>query len=106
MLRDLLEKLGIRDYSALTEEEKKTYEAWAATLAGKDATLDDVKRLIQGERERARTELGKFENSKDRQIFFQVLAHLTETLEKFIETPAAQRDALKAHLKQVFHIDI
>jgi hypothetical protein len=106
MLRQLLEKLGISDYGQLTAEEKKTYEKWAEVLLKKDATLDDVKKLIASERDRARTELERFENSKDRQIFYQALAHLTSTLDKFITTPAAERDQLKAHLKQVFNIDI
>jgi len=106
MLEQLLEKLGIHDYSALTAEEKKTYETWAKVLVTGDPTIEGVKKFVASEYERAIEECQKFENSKDRQLFFQALARLTGTLKTFLETPANQREALKSHLKQVFHIDV
>jgi|SRR5581483_9661819 len=105
MLQQLLEKLGIHDIDKLTAEERKTYQTWATILAAPDVTFDDVKKLLAKEEERATAELKNFENTKDKQIFYQALARLASTLKLFIETPANEREALKAHLKQVFHID-
>jgi len=106
MLQQLLEKLGIRDYDSLTAEEKKTYETWGRILISKYVTLEDVKKLVATESARAHDEMKKFENSKERQLFFQTLARLADTLKLFIDTPAAQREALRAHLQQTFKVEI
>lgn len=105
MLHQLLEKLGLR-YEQLNDLEKRTYQTWAEILAGGDVTLDRVRTLIASEHRRAHDELLKLDNSKERDLFFKVLSRLTDTFKLFIETPAGQRDALRSHLKEVFHIDI
>jgi arsenate reductase-like glutaredoxin family protein len=104
VLHQILEKLGLT-FDRLTNEEKKTYQQWSEILGSKDVTLEDVKKLVTSEHQRAHDELLKYDNSIQRQLFFQALARLTETLDKFISAPS-QRDALKTHLKEVFHIDI
>lgn len=105
MLHELLERLGLK-FDQLTEEEKKTYQSWSTILTAPEVTLDGVKKLIASEHNRAHDELQKLDNSKDRDLYFKVLARLTAILQLFIETPATQRDALRTHLKEVFHIDI
>lgn len=105
MLDALLEKLGVK-YESLTPEERKTYQAWADVLIGKDPTLDDVKNLLAAESARAFEELSKWDNTPTRELYYKALTHLATTMHKLIATPAAQRDALKVHLKQVFHIDV
>jgi hypothetical protein len=106
MLNQLLEKLGIHNYEQLTAEERKTYQEWGQILSAPEVSLDDVKKLLTSESKRAAEEIRKFENSKDRQLFFQALARLTDTLTLFLDTPAASREALKAHLKQTFKVEI
>src|SRR5579859_3738639 len=100
MLDQLLEQLGIHNFDQLTAEEKKTYEGWAKVLGTKDPTIDDVRKLLTIELARAQEELQKLDNSKIRDTFYKALAHLTTTLQMFLATPGAQREALKAHLKQ------
>jgi hypothetical protein len=105
MLDRLLEKLGVK-YESLTPEERKTYQAWADVLITKDPTLDDVKNLLAAESARAFEELQKWDNTPARELYYKALSHLVTTMHKLIATPAAQRDALKAHLQEVFHIDV
>ena len=106
MLNQLLETLGIHDFSSLTEEEKATYKAWAQTLTAPEMTLEDVKMMLANEHQRAQVELEKWDNPTVRRVFFQALSHLSGTLKLFIETPIAQREALRAHLKQTFKVEI
>ena len=106
MLQQLLEQLGIRNYDEMSAEERKTYQEWGRILAAPNVTLEDVKNLLAAESKRATAEIKNFENPKDRQLFFQALVRLTDTLILFIDTPAASREALKAHLKQTFKVEI
>jgi hypothetical protein len=105
MLDALLEKLGLK-YEKLSAEERKTYQAWADVLIAKDPTLDDVKNLVAAESARAFEELQKWDNTPARELYYKALTNLATTMHKFIATPAAQREAMKAHLRQVFHIDV
>lgn len=105
MLNALLEKLGVK-YESLTVEERKTYETWAKTLGTKDVSLDDLKIFLAAESARAYEELAKWDNTPARELYYKALSHLVTTMHKFISTPAAQRDELKAHLREVFHIDV
>jgi len=105
MLDQILKHFGVNDYSELKAEERVTYETWAKILNTPDPTVADVRTFAAAENERAHAELEVFENSKDRQTYYAALAHLTSMLSKFLAGPGAQREALKAHLKQVFHID-
>lgn len=106
MLNELLEKLGIRNFDELTAEERKTYQEWGKVLAARDVTLDDVRRLVATESQRAHDEMKKFDNSEKRHTFYQALSHLTDTLKIFLDTPSAQRDALRAHLRTTFKVEI
>lgn len=106
MLDQLLQKLGITDYDKLTGEERKTYQAWAKVLTTKDATIEDVRKFVAAEKARAFDELLKLDTSKEHQLFFKVLLRMTDALNAMLTIPAAQRDQLKAHLKQTFDIEI
>jgi|GEM_PF-1343146 len=106
MLNQLLNALGITDYSKLTAEERKTYEEWGKVLSAPELTIEDIRKFVAREKIRANDELFKLDNTREREIFYKVLSHLTAVLDSFIATPSAQRDALRAHLKQTFKVEI
>jgi hypothetical protein len=56
-ISDIFEKLGIKGYDDLKEAEKKVYLSWAETLSRKEITLEDLKRILPAELERANREL-------------------------------------------------
>src|SRR5438270_6485654 len=105
MLQQLLEKLGITNFDQLTAEERTTYEQWAKVLTTQDVTIETVKEWLAAERSRANAELLKIDNTKERELFYKVSVRMLDALHVIIATPAAQRESLKSHLKQVFHID-
>jgi len=69
MLEQILQKLGLKSIDELRPEEKATWMAWSVILGKPDVTLEDVKKILPAELERARTELLKFENSKEKDLF-------------------------------------
>jgi hypothetical protein len=106
MLQELLEKLGIKSFDELTSEEQKTYQEWGRVLAAPEVSMDDVRKLVAIESQRAHDELKKFDNSERRHTFYQALSHLADTLNIFLDTPSAQRDSLRAHLRTTFKVEI
>ena len=105
MLDQLLEKLGLK-FENLTTEERATYLQWAKVLSTQDISIEDLKKLLPNELERANAELRNYENLPKKQLFYQVYASLLTTLTQMIVTPASQRQALRSHLKKQFNIEI
>ena len=104
MLDQILEKLGLKDPSELTQAERDTWGSWAATLAKQDVTIDDLKAFLPKELERANLELRKFENAKEKDQFYKAYSSLLDTITKFISGPTKQREALIAFLKQKYKL--
>jgi hypothetical protein len=105
MLDQILDKMGLK-YEDLTPEEKKTYHAMGATLTAPEPTLDDVKRFLSIELERANHELHDFDAGPKKQSYYQAYATLCEALQAFLSGASRQREELRRRLKQQFNIDI
>ena len=104
MLREILEKLGVKDFSELKEQERRVYEQWAAMLNKPDTTIDDLKRLLPVELDRARKEQNQFENNERKDLFYKAYIRLLENLSGMIVSPQREREALKERLRKQFNI--
>jgi hypothetical protein len=105
MLDKLLEKLGVKSIDDLKPAERDTYRQWAQLLAKADVTIEDLKGILPKELERANHELHSHENSEKKDSYLKAYCELLEWLTKTILTPAKERDALRAHLKNKFNLD-
>lgn len=105
MLTALLEKLGIKSINDLKPAELATYTQWAHILSNGDITIDDLKKLLPIELDRAHAELRKFENSAEKDLFYKAYADLCQNIMKMILGPAKEREQLKAMLKQKYGIE-
>ena len=105
MLHELLEKLGIKDFGNLKEAERKVYLNWAEILSSKkDITIEDLKRILPAELERANKELADFDGSAKKLNYYQAYANLCRFLITTITGPAEQRKQLEQQLKQKFKL--
>jgi hypothetical protein len=105
MLQALLEKLGIKNFNDLKSSEKATYQQWAIVLSKADITIDDLKKFLPKELDRAHAELRKFENSAEKDLFYKAYSELCQTIVKFIVGSTQERDQLKQYLKQKYGIE-
>jgi hypothetical protein len=101
---DILKKLSISDFGALKEAEKKTYLAWAETLNRPDITIDDLKRILPAELDKADRELEKHETNGQKEAYYKAYASLCRFLMTVISGPANERKALEQMLKQRFKL--
>ena len=105
MLQDILQKLGLKSIDDLKPAEKATWMQWATILGKNDVSIDDLKKLIPIELERARGELLKYENSKEKDLYQKAYISALETISKILFTPEKERESLKAMLKQKYGLD-
>jgi hypothetical protein len=105
MLQAILEKLGIKDFGALKEAERKVYLNWADLLSSKkDITIEDLKRILPAELERANKELADFEGGAKKLNYYQAYANLCRFLITTITGPEEQRKQLEQQLKRKFKL--
>lgn len=104
MLDALLEKLNLKGPDQLTQAERETYLQWAQILAKSDVSIDDLKKILPKELERANAELRDFKNSPEKDMFYKAYTTLCENISKIIIAPQQQREHLRSFLKSKFGI--
>jgi hypothetical protein len=97
----ILESRRLKSFDDLNALERATILQWARIDSTRDITIDDLKKFIQPEIERAHGELRRFENDPKKQVFYQAYASLLTHIHRIITTPAAQREQLRGYLKQI-----
>lgn len=102
MLSEFLERIGVRSFDELNAEERKTYQEWSRVLNKPETTIDDLRAFLPQEIERLREELGKYDNSERRELYFKAALRNAELITKIIATPEKEREQLRAQLQQRF----
>lgn len=105
MLKELLEKLGVTSPDQLKPAEMATYRAWSEILSKPLTSIDDLKKILPRELERATIELRNHENSKEKDQFYKAYTTLCDFIMKTITGPEKTRENLKAMLKQKYGIE-
>lgn len=104
MLKAILEKLGVKDYSELKEQERHAYLKWAETLTKPDFTIDDLKKFLPLELARASEELRHYENSDKKELYFKAYTRILQMLTDLLTAPEKERKALEGQLKNQFNL--
>ncbi len=104
MLSKILEKLGVKDYSQLKEQERQTYLQWAEILNKPDVTIEDLKRMLPIEKERLLAELRNFDNDPKKDLYLKAALRNLEMLTDIIVTPEKAREELKSRLEKQFNL--
>jgi hypothetical protein len=105
MLEQILAKLGLKSIDDLKPAEKATWLSWTKILGKADVSLDDLKKFLPQELERANLELRKHENSPQKDSYYKAYGDILSTIQRFIVTPTNERDSLKSMLKQKYGLD-
>ncbi|HKQ06131.1 MAG TPA: hypothetical protein VJ464_13430 [Blastocatellia bacterium] len=104
MLKQILERLGVKDYSELKEQERQVYLQWAEILNKPDFTIDDLKKFLPIELARANEELRHWENSDKKELYYKAYARILQMLTDFLTAPEKERKALEGQLKQKYNL--
>jgi hypothetical protein len=100
MLNRLLEQLGL-GYDELSDEERKTWEKWQATLDRPDLTIDDVVAWLATEQAETDKALADYANSERKMLFLQATSRLVRMLSAILTRPEQERETLKKQIEQM-----
>jgi len=85
--------------------EKATWMQWTTILGKGDVSIDDLKKFLPQELERANVELRNHENSSRKDSYYKAYGDILATITKFITTPEKERENLRSMLKQKYGIE-
>lgn len=105
MIELILQKLGLKSIDDLTPAERATWQGWTTILGKADVTIDDLKKILPIELDKARAELLKYDNSPEKDLFHKAYITALETMTKIILTPEKERDNLRAMLKTKYQLE-
>ena len=105
IFNEILEKIGLKSIDELKPAERETWQAWSKILAKQDVTIDDLKQLLPQEIERAKAELLKYENSKEKDLYYKAYTGVLTIITKLIIAPEQERESLRVMLKQRYGIE-
>jgi intergrase/recombinase len=105
MLEQILAKLNLKSIDELKPAERATWQQWARILSKTDVTIEELKKFLPQELERATIELRKHENSPQKDSYYKAYGDIISLLTKFITSPEKEREQLKAMLKQKYGLE-
>jgi len=102
----IFDKLGIKSFDDLSDEERKTYFDWQTAFSGKETKLEVVEKYIETEIEKLENELESYEIERDRKRRLYVKARITnyKTILSLITSNQKKCEQLTTHLKKKFDI--
>lgn len=104
LLVRLLKKLGVEDYSDLTDIEKATYKQWEEILA-KDVKIEDVSKFLDTQIKRLNRELREAVKEGDDRLALNISAKIDnfETIVLFIREPLEAKKRLEESLLETLN---
>lgn len=98
ILKDYLKKIGVTEFSQLTEDEKETYRVWEETLSGRQITDEDVKDFFDSELEDAMGQISSMKLGKREDIFLKMKIEFLRKVRIFLLGPELEKKALEQNL--------
>jgi len=99
ILQKYLNKLGVKDYSELNDEEKATYKEWEESISGRKLTDEDVKQFLDQELQTAITKLVEVNLSVEDQAFRKAEVKMIQKIQRFLESPIIEKQMMEKQLE-------
>ena len=101
ILKNYLNKLGVKNFSELNEEEKETYRNWETTLTGRKLTDEDVGLFLESEEEETVQKLIDAVLSERDDIFLKMKLEMIRKIKTFLNTPEFEKQVLEQNINQL-----
>lgn len=91
ILKKYLNKLGVKEFSELTTEEKETYRGWEEALRGRKITDEEVSVFLDQTENDIINELVDKQNNDRRDIYLKVQLDLIRKIRSFLNVPKVEK---------------
>ena len=97
-LLQYLNKLGVKSYQDLNDEEKETYKGFENALSGRKLTDEDVSNFLDQELQVAIGRLTEVDLPKETEIFRKMEVKMIKKIQNFLNSPKLEKELLEKQL--------
>ncbi len=98
ILKDYLKKIGVKEFSELTQEEKDTYRVWEETLSGRKITDEEVSDFFTNELEDVMGKITSMKLSDKEDTFLKMKLEFLRKIQNFLQGPELEKKMLEQNL--------
>jgi len=98
ILNKYLDKLGVKEYSELNEDEKEVYKDWENVLSGRKLTDNYISEFLTASENDIIKELISQNNKDRRDIFLKMQLDMIRKIKFFLSSPDMEREALENNI--------
>lgn len=98
LLKKYLNRIGVKDYSELNDEEKETYKIWEESLNGRKLTDEDVAMFLDTELENSLEKLVNSRLSDRDDLFLKMKIDFIRKVKIFLKTPEVEKKMLEINI--------
>ena len=100
-LKKYLAKLGVTEFSHLSEEEKETYRKWDEVLSGRKLTDDDVKDFLDRELDDIQVKIVSPTLSVREDLFLKMNLEFIRKVKVFLMSPITEKKVLEQNINNL-----
>jgi hypothetical protein len=100
-LKKYLAKLGVTEFSHLSEEEKETYRKWDEVLSGRKLTDDDVKDFLDRELDDIQVRIVSPNLSVREDLFLKMNLEFIRKVKVFLMSPITEKKVLEQNINNL-----
>lgn len=100
-LKKYLDKLGVKNFSELTEDEKETYRNWEEALVGRKLTDDDVATFLVRTENEVIDKLVSSSVHDDKDAQLKAELNIIRKIKDFLKTPELERKMMESNLSNL-----
>lgn len=101
ILAKYLDKLKVKEFSELTEEEKQTYREWETILSGRKLTDEDVFKFLELEQSETLSKLINPKLDVREDVFLKMKLEMILKIKVFLNSPAIERSMLEQNINNL-----
>jgi hypothetical protein len=97
-LKKYLDKIGVKEFSQLTEDEKETYRNWEEALVGRKLTDDDVATFLVKTENDIIEKLVLLSGYDEKDAQLKAELNIIRKIKDFLKTPELERKMMENNL--------
>jgi len=101
LLKKYLDKINVKEFSELSEEEKETYRSWEEVLSGRKLTDDDVAQFLGTELDDTLNKLEDPKLSPREDVFLKMKLSFVRKINAFLNSPEVEKKTLEENIKNI-----
>lgn len=101
ILKKYLNKLGVKEFSDLSPEEKETYRQWEESLNGRKITDDDVQTFFETQEEEVISKLIASDYKSRDDMFLKAKLDIIRRVKSFLKYPEVEKKILENNINNL-----